>query len=85
MRGDYPSLTAYNLEKNAWMTRQFERPEVGRRAAQAIRRQHCPENTVRPILRGLGYKGEYTVSDLDSSRPLRARPFVLHGRNVSPT
>ncbi len=67
--GDYYPLTAWSLDKTAWMAWQFDRPERGDGVVQAFRRPESPFDSARFPLRGLDPEARYSVTDADGAPP----------------
>jgi alpha-galactosidase len=65
--GDYYPLTAYSTARDVWIAWQLDLPEIGEGMIQAFRRENCPQESSRLILKGLEENSKYTLTNLDSS------------------
>ncbi|HOW69448.1 MAG TPA: alpha-galactosidase [Phycisphaerae bacterium] len=66
---DFYPLTAYSLEKTAWIAWQFDKPDSGGGVVQAFRREACPEPSTTLKLRGLDPQGRYLLTNFDGGEP----------------
>ncbi|MBN2128982.1 MAG: glycoside hydrolase family 127 protein [Sedimentisphaerales bacterium] len=64
--GDFYPLTAYSLDRDAWIGWQFDRPEAGEGMVQVFRREESIYRAVDLVLRGLERSARYTITDLDA-------------------
>jgi len=64
--GDYYPFTSYNLEDDAWMAWQFDRPDLGEGMLQVFRRAHSPFESAVFKLQGLEASAKYGIMNLDT-------------------
>ncbi len=81
--GDYYPLTPYSTESTEWLAWQFGRDGAG--MVQAFRRPESPFEAARFRLRGLDAAAQYTVTDLDESKPhqISGRELMEAGLTVA--
>jgi alpha-galactosidase len=83
--GDYYPLTAYSLDRTAWIAWQFDRPEKGEGMVQAFRRDQSVYESARFKLTGLDAGAQYTIISLDSgeAKAVSGRELIEQGLSVS--
>ncbi len=81
--GDFYPLTAYSLDKDAWIGWQFDRPEAGEGMVQVFRREESIYRAADFVLRGLHRCARYRVTSLDApDRPCEMTGGNLMGKGV---
>lgn len=67
---DYYPLTPYSLDKDRWISWQFNDPDVREGMVQAFRRDQCESDTLLVNLSALDQAATYTVTNLDTNESI---------------
>ena len=74
---DYYPLTPYSLEKDQWISWQFNDPEAQEGMVQAFRREKCTQDTLSVKLSALNPAASYIVTNLDTNESVEKSGAVL--------
>ena len=83
LHGDYYPLTPYSLDDTRWIAWQFDQPENGEGVIQAFRREKSDYESLRVKLQGLDPSAEYTVTNVDTSKAIKAAGRELMDKGLS--
>ena len=76
--GDFWPLTAWSLDRTAWIAWQSDRPETGEGCVQTFRRPESPYEQARFPLRGLDAGATYEVTNFDTDNPI-----TMNGKDLA--